>query len=148
MKSSSFTLSSKTQYNTSTVSLISLEFILMTHKKITLQHHIYYSNIYIVPQYESEKAAAKIRNPQVYWSIIFEAFQGIKKRKAHIHTLSSKFYSPEQSSQANSRRVSDTRLILFRNHTGELVITASSRVRPQATDILVLQKWEINRNSI
>lgn len=54
--------------------------------------------------------------------------------KAHIRTRSNKVYSPEQPSQENSRRVSDTRFILFWNHAGELVVTAWSRVRPQTTD--------------
>lgn len=48
--------SSKTQYNTSTVSLISLEFILIT-QKVTPAYLL--SSIYITPQFKSEKAACK-----------------------------------------------------------------------------------------
>lgn len=142
MKSSNFTLSSKTQYNTSIVSLISLEFILFTHTKnnslasYLLQQYLHYAPVWV------RKGSCKNEKSSCILELDFCSTLGNKKRKAHIHTLSSKFHSPEQSSQANSQRVSDTRLILFWNHTGELVITASSRVRPQATDILVLQKQQ------
>lgn len=45
------------------------------------------------------------------------------KKQADIHTHSNKVYSPEQSSQESSQRVSDIRFTLFQNHTGEGVVT-------------------------
>lgn len=85
--------SSKTQYNTSTVSLISLEFILIT-QKVTPAYLL--SSIYITPQFKSEKAACKKkkpRNSQVNWSLIFETVYENKEKKqlshSHTHTCKS-----------------------------------------------------------
>lgn len=82
-----------------------------------------------MPQFKSEKAACKkLRSPHVHWSLIFEALGEkqiqIKQKNSHSHTHSSKVYSPEQSSQENSPKVSDTRFTPYWNHTGELVVTA------------------------
>lgn len=55
--------------------------------------------------------------------MIFEALQG-KKNQADIHTHSNKVYSPEQSSQENSQRVSDARFTLVWNHTGNQDVTS------------------------
>lgn len=82
--------SSKTQYNTSIVSLISLEFILIT-QKVTL---IFTTAVFTLCPSSSQKRqpAKKLRNPHVHWSLIFEAL-GEKqiqvnkmKKKTHIHT--------------------------------------------------------------
>lgn len=87
-----------------------------------------------MPQFKSEKAAAKkTEKSSCVLELDFWSTRG-GTGKAHIHTQSNKVYSPEQPSQENSHRVSDTRFILFQNHAGELVVTASSRVRPQTTD--------------
>lgn len=63
--------SSKTQYNTSIVSLISLEFILIT-QKVTL---IFTTAVFTLCPSSSQKRqpAKKLRNPHVHWSLIFEA---------------------------------------------------------------------------
>lgn len=83
--------SSKTQYNTSIVSLISLEFILIT-QKVTL---IFTTAVFTLCPSSSQKRqpAKKLRNPHVHWSLIFEALgekqiqvNKMKKKKTHIHT--------------------------------------------------------------
>lgn len=121
--------SSKTQYNTSIVSLISLEFILIT-QKVTLSY-LLQQYLHCAPvQVRKGSLQKKMRNPHVHWSLIFEAL-GEKqiqvnktKKNSHSHTHSSKVYSPEQSSHENSPEVSDTRFIPYWNHAGELVVTA------------------------
>lgn len=39
-----------------------------------------------MPQFKSEKAAAKKINPHVYWSLIFEALKGKKTKQTFTHT--------------------------------------------------------------
>lgn len=92
-----------------------------------LQQYLHYAPVQII-----QGICKKNINPHVYWSSIFKGLQ--QKNKAYIYTHSNKVYSPEQLSQESSRRASDTRFILLRNHTGKLVVTASSHIRPQITD--------------
>lgn len=131
MKLSDFTLSSTTQYNTSIVSLTSLEFVLMTHKKSnSLASHLLQQYLYYAPV--QEKAATKITEKSScileldFWSALGGRGGKTPKQLTFTHTHSTKVYSPEQSSQENSQTVPDTRFILFRNHTGALVVTAWS----------------------
>lgn len=79
--------SSKTQYNTSTVSLISLEFILITQKvtpAYLLQQYLHYAPV----QVRKGSLQKKPRNSQVNWSLIFETVYENKEKKqlSHSHT--------------------------------------------------------------
>lgn len=85
--------SSKTQYNTSTVSLISLEFILITQKvtpAYLLQQYLHYAPV----QVRKGSLQKKPRNSQVNWSLIFETVYENKEKKTtltftHTHTCKS-----------------------------------------------------------
>lgn len=86
--------SSKTQYNTSTVSLISLEFILITQKvtpAYLLQQYLHYAPVQV--RKGSLQKKKKPRNSQVNWSLIFETVYENKEKKqlshSHTHTCKS-----------------------------------------------------------
>lgn len=75
--------SSKTQYNTSTVSLISLEFILITQKvtpAYLLQQYLHYAPV----QVRKGSLQKKPRNSQVNWSLIFETVYENKEKKTTL----------------------------------------------------------------
>lgn len=106
--------SSKTQYNTPIVSFISLEFMLITHKKSNslasylLQQYLHYAPV----QVRKGSCKKTQRNPHVHWSLIFEALQGGEEAKADIHHRAVRS-TARSSHRSRTARVSDTRFTLL-----------------------------------
>lgn len=84
-----------------------------------------------MPQFKSEKAAAKKINPHVYWSLIFEALQGEKNKQTFTHTA---IRSTAQSShlRRTAKEFLTERLPYF-GTTLESKLSPTN-IRPQTTD--------------
>lgn len=84
-----------------------------------------------MPQFKSEKAAAKKINPHVYWSLIFEALKGKKNKQTFTYTAAR---STTQSSHL--RRTTIELLTRGLPYSGTTLKTKLSptNIRPQTTD--------------